>query len=65
MGVTSLHTYNTTVRFPGRAALPRPQRRAAIAAAGNGSNGNGNGAVKRQTSELIQSFGILITALKV
>jgi len=64
MGVTSLHTSNTTVRFPGRAALPRSQRRATTAAAGNGSNGNGNGAGKRQTSELIQSIVALITALK-
>ncbi len=64
MGVTSLHTSNTTVRFPGRAVLPRSQRGASRAAAGNGSNGNGNGAEKRQISKLIQSVIVLITALK-
>ena len=64
MGVMSLHTSNTTVRFPGRAALPRSQRRATRAAAGNGSNGNGNGAAKRQTSELTQSVVVLITVLR-
>ena len=63
MGVTSLHTSSTTVRFPGRATLPRSQRRATRAAAGNGSNGNGNGAEKRLASEPTQTV-VLITALR-